>query len=340
MSFAQKNIMITADDYGVHSIINKGIEACVDADTLDCVAMIVTHKNSEHYIRDFVNRYRTKIKSGKLKIGLHLNLACGSPAYQDDYDFLKAIAKKNTKHEPVSGWYFKYNSPASITSRIIILGKQFPNQIYKEIEAQCSLFKEYTGKIPDHLSSHAGVFQATKEFYTVFAQFAIDHDILFRNPTLISFDDEVGLDWQNNPKQALFPWLINVTTNGVCIRNWTKNELKNEFLESVKNGLKSTDYFVEHFYQNPTEVDLRNILRKLGNKSYELVVHPVDFKHIKELKTLPKGINKQAKKMILRRVELNTLTQIKDQYGNVGLRNVLKNDFGFDVEIPSNDLVV
>ena len=45
----EKKLLITADDFGVHDSIDKGIIACIDR--IDCIDVIVTHHTSEDRIK-------------------------------------------------------------------------------------------------------------------------------------------------------------------------------------------------------------------------------------------------------------------------------------------------
>lgn len=327
-----KSLLIVADDYGVHPIIDNGIIKAVRNNAVDCIDMIVTHPHFQTSYNNLLadNVVKEKIDRGDLKLGLHLTLTVGGPLYQDDAAYIEDISVNN-------GVDFKYRSAQTIATRIIAYSSIHKEALKKEMYMQCAKFKEIVGRNPDHISSHEGVFQPNKKLYNVYSDFVRDPDIssFMRCPTLLCFDPYHKNAWQDNPKQKFLPTLIFLATNGVFILPWIKRK-SNQYRSFHEDrnetpGLKSTDFFVEHFFKNGTLKDLRQIFKKIMNHpyqinadediSFEMVVHPVDFEENHELSEIPEGINAEIELMNLRKLEMETLTgnNIREEMRNKGI---------------------
>lgn len=324
-----KELLITADDFGVHSVIDNGIKMCIDAGVIDCVDVIVAYHSSKWRIRRLISEYKSKFDSGELKLGLHLSLTCGSPLYRHNDDYLKIIAKKK-KINKINRLIFKCNSALEIIPILDTLESKHLKSLENEMIAQYDKFVEITGHPPQHISSHIGIFHSTAKIYSFFSKFCKDRAIPMRCPSLLGLDKSMPI-WKRDPKQEMFPQnhisKLLLVDNGHKTWHWIKEGVKPCFLASKKAGLSSTDFFIEHFY-NQTKKEseqkkiMLNILDKIGNHSYEMVVHPVFFKHISEYrKSKVAGIT--AGKFNKRKAE--TLTLINNNLKDLmAVRGIVK----------------
>lgn len=327
-----KKLLIVADDYGVHSIIDNGIHKCIDAGVIDCTDIIVTHKSSKSRIKKLLSKYADKIEDKTLKLGLHLTLNVGAPANlfnpenPNDPKFIefRQLISIKPQGKQDKDRVFRHPKARGIAKIALKLQNEYLEYIEKEMIAQFELFRKIVGRYPDHVSSHNGVFQATEPIYRVYSNFCKANNILMRCPTLMIFDPERQDDWDSDPKQKLFPigqfiFIANFPPAGDLhdgaeeILDFTKNELKTEFDADVADGLWSTNYTVEHFFRNGSIGKLRKILNKIRDDqephSYELIVHPAYFTKMSQRKSLPAGIDRGKGVLRDRKQEMNTLIQ-------------------------------
>jgi predicted glycoside hydrolase/deacetylase ChbG (UPF0249 family) len=331
---ATKKLLIIADDYGAHNIIDNGIHQCIKNGVIDGTDVFVTHESSEERLKFLIDAYKDKIASGEFIVGLHLNLNVGGPIIaQNPYNqstekekhkqfkkYLRLITKDNptNPHAPL----FKFSRAIGLVNNLRKLETDYLEFIEAEMIAQFNEFKRIVGRYPGHVSSHNGIFQATEKIYRFMSKFCKENQIRMRCPTLMIFEKDFGDTWKDNPVQDLYPkWLISGLAtvpieigalNGAEISHiWTKFQLKEVFVQDVNEGLTSTNYCVEHFFRNGAAPHPENIIKKISldpfDKTYELIVHPVKYYSLNERNTLPAGIENSAAKIKDRDVERDTL---------------------------------
>lgn len=323
-----KQLLIIADDYGAHDIIDNGIHECIDKGVIDGTDAFVTHETSKKRLEDLLEKYKSKIASGDFIVGLHLTLNVGAPIIQvNPYpendikyahfnSYLELIsANKGIVRE------FKYAKAKGLLSILQTLENNYLEYVEAEMIAQFERFKCIVGQYPSHVSSHNGIFQGTERIYRFMSKFCKENQIRMRCPTLLTFDPHKGKLWKDNPEQDLYPRAkINLLSsiplnlslfNGADLAHiWTKFQLNDVFLQDRKEGLISTNYCIEHFFKNGTIQKLRKILDKVRKdkeeNSYELIVHPVACiidDHIgKILEKIPFGID-NGKGLIEKRIK-------------------------------------
>src|SRR3989338_513614 len=295
-------IRITADDFGVHDNIDRGIIACAKNGTINNIDTMVTLNDSKARIRDLMRKFKPEFRSGKLSLGLHLSLSCGSPLYHVHEEYLNAIAKldkiKKTNQER---YFFKYSGGAGLEmiENIEKLTAGYLPQLVEEMNAQYVEFKQITHDVipdyePSQISSHLGVYIANDDIYEASREFCKEMNLAMRCPTLMKYDPDYGPLWKT-PKQKFLPAeLIEFFAGkeGKKILEWVKNGQFKAFRQDQQDGLRSTDYFVEYFFRNGAFESLREIVERMkimGDYSYEMVVHPV---YAKSKAGLPGGISR------------------------------------------------
>lgn len=318
-----KQLLITADDYGVHSVVDNGIRKCIDTGAVNCVDVIVTHYTSSQRIRKLIRDYNHLITSGDLIIGLHLSVTCGTPMYTKDNAYMKDMSVRRRFNGRVE---FKHATALSLVPRMDKLLDRHFDSFIREMYAQYDRFVEITGFEPKHVSSHIGFYTATKELFEEHAAFCKDKSIWMRCPTLLGLNKKPALrKWTNNPKQKLLPEVVKKIPNGSDIWEWVQDHLPGRFSTERTDGMASTDYFIEHFFKQGSPKNLDRILKKVDPNGYEMVVHPVWFKNKKEYDSMPRGIRKNA--MGQRKTECETLSA----FGNRdAFETHLKNTYGIE----------
>ncbi len=331
---ATKKLLIIADDYGAHDIIDNGIHQCIDNGVIDGTDAFVTHESSEERLKFLITEYKDKIASGDFIVGLHLNLNVGGPIngvnpYNETTEkkkhkqfkkYLKLITKDNPNHNQAP--LFKFGGAVGLVNNIKKLETDYLEFIAAEMIAQFNEFKRIVGRYPSHVSSHNGIFQGTEKIYRFMSQFCKENKIRMRCPTLMLFDPDHGDLWNDQPKQKLYPLILmslvtklpaelNLENGADTAHLWTKYHLKDVFVKDCEDDLTSTHYCVEHFFRNGAAPHPENIIKKISldpeAKTYELIVHPVKYYHIDARNTLPAGIENSETKIQDRNVERETL---------------------------------
>ena len=342
-----KQLLIIADDYGAHDIIDNGIHECIKNGVIDGTDAFVTHESSKKRLEDLLEKYKSKIASGDFIVGLHLTLNVGAPIilvnpysendikYAHFNSYLELISANKVKNGSIVR-EFKYPKAKGLLSILQTLENGYLEHVEAEMIAQFERFKCIVGQYPSHVSSHNGIFQGTERIYRFMSKFCKENEIRMRCPTLLTFDPYKGKLWKDNPEQDLYPRAkikllssipLNLSLfNGADLAHiWTKFQLYDVFLQDCEEGLISTNYCIEHFFKNGTIQKLRKILDKVRKdkeeNSYELIVHPVACiidDHIGEiLEKIPFGID-NGKGLIEKRIKE------KDTLINEKIRDVMK----------------
>jgi predicted glycoside hydrolase/deacetylase ChbG (UPF0249 family) len=293
-----KHLSITADDFGAHPIIDKGILQAFDKGSIDNIDSLVTVENDQYssssVLKKLYTDYSSEIDGGNLAIGLHLSLTCG-----------RAASNKNEVKD-----LFCYDNggfkliPKHKFSRIN--KEKYRDVIRTEFEAQLQNFTAATGHLPSHVSCHSGMGHLNKNLSTAYFEFCTENKLPVRNPFLISrinksnyppnapTDDYTEktimtrVAYQNGIKMLLSPPIL----NELNLLLYSKGKKLFNLLYHFQNlGLKTTDYFIDNFYCSANEENLDYLLSNLYKAKSEMVVHPIADEPIADEHPIPKGID-------------------------------------------------
>jgi predicted glycoside hydrolase/deacetylase ChbG (UPF0249 family) len=297
-----KKLTITADDFGAHPDIDRGIIDCIEAgsiDNVDCLVnnMITSGKHAGYdslsAIAELAERFKTKIDNKDLSLGLHLTLTSGKPVSKeakerrfliDGYGRFRKIHKHN---------YVKLNN--SSNQKIIIA----------EYEEQLNSFNKAFSQGPDHVSFHAGIGHLTWNMTESYFGFCSAKSLPVRNPLLMSrLDDVKALPDAPTMAYAKNSMMMKIATSeaikmiagppfenpGVLIPNIKGEQIYQQLLKYKELGLATTDYFIDNFYCRGSESLLSHLTEHLFPASFEMVVHPVHSDVLKTKGLVPNGI--------------------------------------------------
>jgi len=222
-----KQLLITADDFGICNAIDQGIYDSLPS--LDCIDVVVNYESTEsmkkHFdgsdkswdrsskerIIELVNHENAKdrILSGDLKIGLHLTLNCGSslslnasePTTKAEFLLRRKLCRKVRSNSNV--WEFKNQGVPAIARKLDDL-KRIRNKHQKyflkdELEAQYNRFLDImtdaglSGYKPFHISSHNGIYGGTEYTYELLREFCNEKNVEMRCPSLIGHNQDPKL---------------------------------------------------------------------------------------------------------------------------------------------------
>jgi hypothetical protein len=157
-----KNLIITADDYGVFPSINEGVKAAVLAGKVNSVAAISNHANS-------VNNVKTLVADvgDKADIGCHLTISSGEP-----------LEAKN--HEAfTTGKYFNAFDDLKIEAV-----EGCPELLEKELRSQVQVFLD-SGIRVTNLSCHHTTLTNTRELFKVYLKVAEHFKLPIRSVNIV-----------------------------------------------------------------------------------------------------------------------------------------------------------
>ncbi len=312
------SLLITADDFGAHRVHNTGIYTCIRNEVLDCVDVLLTGKNSKKYLYELFEKHKSEILEGEIAIGLHFSFTFGKPLYKG----LNLTGKRKSNFDKYykkitdKKGFFQYKRGRGFYPRLCNLWRDFSEFMKLELNAQYNEFTTITGYHPRHLSSHIGFLAMNRMLYPFYTKLAKDNGVALRCPTFLTIEQLRNqatwgdkLKWYGDPFQKMIPnFLIEGTGHSdetgdlelaQCIKDeklWLNYEIGTRFRTDLdNNSFHSTDYFIEHFFRNGNENNLRTILEgfsTLDKNSYEMVVHPVSFTDRKEYSDMEPGIRK------------------------------------------------
>ena len=144
-----KNLIVTADDYGVFPSINNGVKEAIRKGKVNSVACFSNHKDSVKNVNELLDEFGNKVD-----IGCHFTLSSGEPL----------IVKNNEA--------FTHGKNFNDFSNLDIDGilKQ-PNELKKELIAQVQVFMDH--QIPvTHLSCHCNTLTTVKGLFKTYLEVA------------------------------------------------------------------------------------------------------------------------------------------------------------------------
>lgn len=153
-----KNLIITADDYGVFPSINQGVKEAILNGKVNSVACLANYKDSVKNVKSLLNEI-----GAKADIGCHLTLSSGEP-----------LEVKN--HEAFC--YGKIFRPFSNLNIDAI--ETVPDLLEKELKAQVLVFLD-SGISISNLSCHHSTLTTTPGLFKVYLKVAADFKLPIRS---------------------------------------------------------------------------------------------------------------------------------------------------------------
>ena len=234
-------LIITADDYGMCSIVDKAIEDCARVGLLSTTNVIVNqgdYSNAKNLKKDFPN----------LSVGLHWNVTDGKP--------LNPCNEVSTLLNPNTGEFW---GVAEFISKFKN-GKISKDELRKELISQYKAFKDVCGE-PDYWNVHMNSSLDFKTFH-FFNSLAIELGMMKTRSFRRVYIQPIGL---NGIKNRLCEFLKKLVLD--C---WFGFQIP-------KTGTRMPDGRMIYFDSSDKTRDIKNIGEnvKWGDKEIvELVIHP------------------------------------------------------------------
>ncbi|MBA3681591.1 MAG: ChbG/HpnK family deacetylase [Bacteroidetes bacterium] len=157
-----KNLIVTADDYGVFPSINQGVKDAIKNGKVNSVACISNYKDSVKNVKELMNGFGDKIE-----IGCHLTISSGEAlTVQNDDAFC----------------YGKVFRPFSNLNINAI--EEVPGLLEKELRAQIDIFKD--NNIPvTNLSCHHTTLTTTAGLLKIYLKVAAAYKVPIRSVNIM-----------------------------------------------------------------------------------------------------------------------------------------------------------
>lgn len=279
-----KQLIITADDFGAADCINQGIIRAIEAGVVNTVSAMVNFPGSLAQIRALHQRFPN------LPIGVHLNLTSGVPLSEAAY-----IAS-------LLDYDRAFYTIERIGTRIRLMEME---EVEIELRAQIEAFLSL-GIPLDHISFHHNLPVFAPVLLDSMIRFAHEYQSPLRMPLCISMVDKKRFGYAHTRRDGLKVLGKILARNpiiGLNLLIYIQKRVVAEISSKLKHAqVRHPHFLIDAFYGLPTPENLKYIFQQLPNGISELVVHlgvaPGDER-------IPKGINK--KYLPTREYELYTL---------------------------------
>jgi predicted glycoside hydrolase/deacetylase ChbG (UPF0249 family) len=281
-----RRLIITADDFGAHPAIDRGVTAGVEAGLVTSVSAMVTFDRAPEAIAAL------REKHPEIGIGLHLSLTSGGP--------VSPPASVPTLVRPDAGGRF-YN----VASFIARLPEVKLAEVEREFRAQIEALQKL-GISVDHLASQHNIAQVYGPFFDIVLDLAAEYDIPVRSPVPASLADPQFAPSMTQ-RRAMSLAASAVTADPFSVLRFgdftTLEEMQRNRLRLDERDIRHPDLLIDAFWGQPTAAKLYEILSGLPEGSAELVVHLGTYNRDVDL---PPGISEDY--MQMRDFELVSLT--------------------------------
>lgn len=236
------NLIITADDYGLHPAVNAAIEECLSAGALRSTCVMVNMP-----VASAVSSLRADFPSAS--VGIHWTLTLGKPVLplSEVRSLVNTDGEFHTSHEFRKRWVY---------------GQIRRSEIHNELRAQHERFLILAGQ-PDYWNTHQNVH--------VFP-------VLFQ--TFVTMGRELGIPAMRCHRRITVP--LHTTPTRYYLRHplhWLKGQIIANWSTVVEaQGVRMPAGMLEMPDAAPGKGELEQAVRKLplGSlpKAMELVIHP------------------------------------------------------------------
>ena len=318
----KKQIILTADDFGVCDFIDEGIKQALEQGKINAVSAMVTHDDSRDRLKRLLE-WRGE-KNLDFQVGLHVSITSGKPL--------------TTANGMKDGAYFKLVNTHSY--------KEIdPHVLFDEVETQYNYLQhtldEY-GLKTDHMTNHHGVLYFFDDLFAAYRKVAVRHGLPVRSP----------IPWSATDLKTYKPWwrlILPIKIEGaktglsVFVDNLVNNELKDKELRDMLKSQKKEIFtrkayhlsqeqilfpycFCDTIYGQPSAKNFDTLLEEVAAKetSSEWMFHLGDTEknHKDFIQSAPHGINPKYFKIRSRETQelLNYPLSTAAQDRGVGIR--------------------
>jgi predicted glycoside hydrolase/deacetylase ChbG (UPF0249 family) len=251
----ERNLIITADDFGVSESVNQGIILAVEHGSINTISAFTNFEGSVQLLKEISTSYPD------IGIGVHLNLNAGKPV--SDPDSITTLVNEK-------GEFY------DIEEFVCNLKNIREEDVRREMQAQVETLVN-AGINLDHISSHYGLFSIYTPFFNMRNELAIDYAVPVRSPLpagMVMPSVYKNLESVKLAKRLKRKLRFRSPSTAIKLnRELMLKEMmrKAEILDSL--SIPHPDMVIDCFYGNPIPENLIRILDNIPAGTSELVVH-------------------------------------------------------------------
>jgi len=251
----ERNLIITADDFGASKNINEGIRIVANNHVITTISALTNFTESISELKKISEDHP------KIGIGVHLNIITGKPILE--INDIPSLVKKD-------GDFYTIDE---ILPKIENISR---NELKKELIAQINALIEHEIRI-DHLSDQMGILSLYSPFFEIMIELAEQFRVPVRSPVVGSVKNPNVFSHSKMKKRGrklarkLFfqsPFKAIRLSKYLSIQEMEKKTRKLD-----ERGIPHPDLLIDCFWGNPTTSHLSYILENIPDGTSELILH-------------------------------------------------------------------
>lgn len=326
-----QNLIITADDYSAHPLIDEGIETAFDRGLITTVSAFTNMKDSVQKISQLHERFKDR----NIKIGVHLTITAGEA-------ITGRKARSITDPDSPPGKY-QFSDLNELPLKMIFSNL---NVLEEELFAQIKVIKDLGIEV-DHISCHHGILFLYNNLFKIVTDLACDPELMTNDrpipirpmmllSKLTELDGYEESQMENQGEETAIRLLINngfTAFKGLVV---SVKKISDKMILLRENGFKIPDLMIDTYYKQAVKINIRRILKKLPRlkfnpqrphfienhpfkkddkfKIYEMPVHLASRGLQTGDPAVPNGV--EGKYFSGRKKELDTLEKYLDEFTN------------------------
>jgi predicted glycoside hydrolase/deacetylase ChbG (UPF0249 family) len=273
-----KNLIITADDFGLVDFIDNGIIESARNGVISNVACFGNVEFSR--LESQVNKL--KQVNSKISLGIHLTITSHQSLVTDNEAFTELNDSQIVQFKNSNDLYFKDILKEKTTLK-------------KELQAQIDNLKDAIGQSKiDNMSCHQNIFYLDLELFEVYLEVARENNLPIRSPKNATIEDHLkGI----KQFESILPEVAREGLRTLPFRYYFKSFFANQKrgikkrIELMnKMQIKSTNYFMINLYGNPKFEIIDFLIKNIRDEEVcEQIVHLGTGEY--DAENIPNGIN-------------------------------------------------
>lgn len=257
-----KNLIITADDYTAHPLIDEGIAQGIEMGLVNTVAAFTNMPDSALKIESLWDKYKDKIR-----IGVHLSVTAGEALIGN-----RARAITDPDSPPGK---FRFCGPGEVPLDMFFNNL---NVVEEEVYAQLKVVKNLGLEI-DHISCHHGILFLYSNLFKIVTDLACHPDLMtngkpipLRTPMLTSKLELPGYEDSEMESMGEITALKLLANNGLKafsgVMTGTK-KISQKIIDLRENDLHLPDFMIDTYYKRAHPSNLKRIIKKLPKVKFD-----------------------------------------------------------------------
>jgi chitin disaccharide deacetylase len=251
----KRYLIINADDLCLSSEIDRGIAEAYQQGVVTSTTAMINMPGAPEALKTVHEL------NPDLPIGLHINITTGRPV-------LDPVQVPSLVDD--AGKFFDVdNIPLQLLDISL-------DELRAEVNAQVELFME-TGVPLSHLDYHHNIMALYTQFFDIVRDIALKHNLPVRNPAPISVYGMIELEngaADASMRMMMAMGLRSPVTGFRLMKEINPGAFRGNHDVLLENGIPTTHWFIDSFYNNATVDNFISILEQLPPGVSEIMVHP------------------------------------------------------------------